>query len=63
MSESEHACVECKKTSNEIPLLRLEYQDKVYWICPQHLPLLIHKPWALIDKLPGAEKLGAGTQD
>jgi hypothetical protein len=29
-----------------------------YWICPQHLPILIHKPVRLAEKLPGLENLG-----
>jgi hypothetical protein len=32
-----------------------EYRGKAYWICPQHLPILIHKPATLADKLPGVE--------
>jgi hypothetical protein len=35
----------------------MEYQGSTYWICPQHLPILIHKPAQLADKLPGAERL------
>jgi hypothetical protein len=27
------------------------------WICPQHLPLLIHNPQQLAGKLAGAENL------
>lgn len=63
MTETEHACLQCGQTSQEIPLIRLEYRGETYWICPQHLPLLIHKPWTLSEKLPGAEKLQPGQHD
>lgn len=51
----QNCCVECKKTSQQVPLLELTYQDKKYYVCPQHLPLFIHKPENLIGKIPGAE--------
>ncbi len=59
MSEK-RACLFCDKTDQEIPLLRLEYQDNTLWICPQHMPVLIHNPNQLEGKLPGAENMEAG---
>ncbi len=47
------ACIACDRTSDEIPLIHLFYRDQEYWICPQHLPVLIHKPAQLAGKLPG----------
>jgi hypothetical protein len=38
-----------------VPLLTLEFQGRKFSICPQHLPMLIHDPQALVGKLPGAE--------
>jgi hypothetical protein len=55
--ESQHQCLACKRTSVETPLIRLEYLQAAYWICPQHLPVLIHDPARLIGALPGAERL------
>lgn len=55
--EAPASCLECKRTRNETPLLRLEYLDGTYWICPEHLPVLIHDPARLIGTLPGAERL------
>jgi hypothetical protein len=52
-----HTCIVCEQSSQEIPLLAIEYQEQRYWICPQHFPILIHKPAQLVGKLPGAEKL------
>lgn len=47
MSQAIEKCLHCGRTSDEIPLLALHYADKQFWICPQGLPLLIHKPHQL----------------
>lgn len=52
---SEKKCIVCKKTHNEIPLTSFDYKEMQFWICPQHLPILIHSPQKLADFLPGAE--------
>jgi hypothetical protein len=57
MIDDKPRCLVCEQSSQEVPLITIEYQDKAYWICPQHFPILIHKPDQLIGKLPGAEKL------
>ncbi len=51
------ACLACRRSKQDTPLIRLEYQEGHYWICPQHLPLLIHDPGRLVGLLPGAEHL------
>ena len=51
------ACLACSRGSDATPLIRLEYRDATMWICPQHLPELIHDPASLIGVLPGAENL------
>jgi hypothetical protein len=50
-------CLLCRKGTDAAPLLRLEYRDSGFWVCPQHLPVLIHDPAQLIGKLDGAENL------
>ncbi len=58
MSDSKNAeCLSCKRGKDETPLIPLEYRDSSFWICPQHLPILIHDPSRLIGVLPGAEDL------
>jgi hypothetical protein len=47
-------CLLCDQDSSTIPLLSLEYQGRRLWICPQHLPVLIHDPTQLTGKLAGA---------
>ena len=59
MDNSVH-CIYCEKTADEVPLIQLAYKDKTAWICAQHLPILIHKPAQLADKLPGLENLPSG---
>ena len=53
----EAKCLACQRGTDATPLIPLEYRDSKVWICPQHLPLLIHDPAQLIGKLPGAENL------
>jgi len=50
-------CLACSRGDDETPLVRLDYQGAPFWICPQHLPLLIHSPHKLVGLLPGAENL------
>jgi hypothetical protein len=50
-------CIACQRGSEQTPLLALEYRGSTLWICPQHLPVLIHDPAKLIGCLPGAENL------
>jgi hypothetical protein len=57
MTETDPKCIVCNRTSQEIPLLSLQYREQQYHICPEHFPILIHQPGMLVGKLPGAEKL------
>jgi hypothetical protein len=50
-------CIACERTDDSIPLLSFDFKGNQYWICPQHVPILIHKPEQLTGKLPGAEDL------
>jgi hypothetical protein len=58
MSQEVKRCLVCEQDSHTVPLMPFEFHGQSYWICPQHLPILIHKPASLADKLPGAELLG-----
>jgi hypothetical protein len=59
MTEGKNLCLYCGCDSEQVPLLAMQYRDAQVWICPQHLPILIHEPAKLADKLPGAEDLNA----
>jgi len=60
---AEPRCLVCQKTSASVPLLTLLYQGASVWICPQHLPILIHDPHKLAGILPGAETLSKADHD
>ena len=55
MSNDIAVCLVCKRTSDEIPLISFEYRGRGLFICPQHLPILIHDPTKLAAVLPGAD--------
>lgn len=57
MTDTQPTCLACERTSDQIPLLAMQFQGKQLWICPEHLPILIHKPAQLADRLAGAEGL------
>ncbi len=57
MTTTQPQCAYCERSSDQVPLMALRYQGAEAWICPQHLPILIHKPAQLVGKLPGAEHL------
>ncbi len=48
-------CVACHRGTDDVPLFSLDYRGTTFWICPQHFPVLIHRPSDLIGLLPGAE--------
>jgi hypothetical protein len=50
-------CLVCQKPSAEVPLISFRFKGSDLWICPQHLPVLIHDPSRLTGILPGAEDL------
>lgn len=54
------ACLVCKKTSTEIPVTKFYYQESEFYICPQHIPIIIHKPQELIGLIDGADEFEAG---
>jgi len=55
---SQEICVYCEQVDNQVPLIPFTFRGETYAICPQHLPILIHKPEQLADTLPGAVFLG-----
>jgi len=55
--EAQPSCVQCGRDSDVVPLVRLRYRHADAWICPQHLPVLIHDPAKLVGKLGGVENL------
>ncbi len=60
---AEKTCLNCGRTSNEIPMLTFEYRDEAFYLCPACLPVMIHKPQNLAGKLPDAEKFAPGNHE
>ncbi|MFA6540961.1 MAG: hypothetical protein WCT99_05100 [Bacteroidota bacterium] len=57
-------CLACEQTQEHVPLMTIVFQNNTFYICPQHLPVLIHNPQLLAGKLPGAEGMSpADHQD
>ena len=46
-------CLNCGSSEMERPLITIKFQGREIYICPECLPILIHKPYQLADKLPG----------
>jgi hypothetical protein len=57
MDSIQPLCLLCDQTSDQVPLIKMQYRGRDYWICPQHLPKLIHNPAELEGILPGAKDL------
>ena len=56
-AEINKQCLLCERSTDVTPLIPLEYREERLWICPQHLPVLIHDPGQLVGRLAGAENL------
>jgi hypothetical protein len=56
---SNSACLNCGVSEQERPLLTLTFQNKELYICPQCMPILIHKSHELADKIPGFQPVDA----
>jgi len=56
-------CLNCNRPETIVPLVALRFKGQSAWICSQCLPILIHKPQQLAEKLPGAEHFGAADHD
>lgn len=54
--DTKKTCLVCKKSTSEIPVTKFYYQESEFYICPQHMPTIIHNPQELIGLLDGADK-------
>ena len=46
-------CLNCGASEQDRPLLTIKFRGEEFHICPQCLPVLIHRPHELAEKLPG----------
>lgn len=63
MTDAKPVCLACERNSDQIPLLAFQYQGQTLWICPEHLPILIHQPAKLADRLAGAQGFAPAPHD
>lgn len=56
-TDATRSCLFCQRDDQQTPLVTLVHRGAPLYICPQHLPVLIHDPQRLIGVLPGAEQL------
>jgi hypothetical protein len=50
-------CLICTVDSDTMPLFQFEFKEKIYYICSQHIPVLIHNSGQLENLLPGFNKV------
>jgi hypothetical protein len=60
---STSTCLNCGTSEQDRPLVTLKFQEKEIYICPQCLPILIHKPYELADKIPNFIPPGTSAPD
>ncbi len=53
-------CIICKSSAHETPVTKFYHKDTHFYICSQHIPILIHNPQELVGLLDGADKLQGG---
>ena len=53
--QNENVCLNCNRPDDRTPLIAFTFKGETKHICPQCLPVLIHKTQQLADKLPGVE--------
>jgi hypothetical protein len=63
LSEKTPTCILCEQTSETVPLVTLTYRGGTIYICPTHLPVLIHEPARLAEKIPGLANLPPAKHD
>ena len=56
---SNSVCLNCGTSEMDRPLVTLKFQGENVFICPECLPILIHNPRKLVEKLPGLKPWGA----
>ena len=56
-----YLCLNCNRSETKTPLVNLRYAGKESWICTQCLPLLIHQPEQIADKIAAAGQTSPST--
>jgi len=59
MSETK-TCIVCKKSAMETPVTKFYHKNSSFFICSQHIPVLIHNPQELAGLIDDADSLQGG---
>ena len=59
--QNKKVCLNCGRTDEQTPLLHMTFKNEAKYICPQCMPVLIHKIHTLAEKLPGVETIAEKT--
>ncbi len=57
MEDHKKECIVCKRDEQQVPVTQFDYMGTRFWICSQHIPIIIHEPSKLIGLLPDADKI------
>ena len=49
-------CVNCAQSETERPLIQLRYSRRTAWVCSGCMPILIHQPQEMAQKLAALGK-------
>jgi len=56
----EKKCLLCQESENRTILVQMKFKGNEIYMCPAHLPILIHDPQKLVGIIEGAENFVAG---
>jgi hypothetical protein len=56
MSETK-TCIVCKQSSMEMPVTKFYHKNTAFYICSQHIPVLIHNPQELVGLIDDADTI------
>ncbi len=51
MEKEKNACLVCQRNDEQVPLIQITYKGNPLWICPEHMPILIHNTDKLMAML------------
>lgn len=49
-------CLNCGNPENQVPLISIRFGGQPLWVCSQCMPVLIHEPQQLANKLRTSEE-------
>ena len=56
-TDRDYICISCGKSEAETPILYLRFKGEEAAICSSCIPVLVHRPETLADRLIGADKI------